>query len=1171
MASGPLHAVLHHLHRVVAASPAGAISDRQLLHRFARRHDEDAFAVLVRRHGDMVLGVCRRVLHDSHAAEDVFQATFLVLARTATSGRWHDSVGPWLHEVAYRLAVKARSGATRRLAVESNWEPTASREHLPEAERHELRTIVDEEVGRLPDRYRLPVVLCYLEGRTNAEAAEQLGWSKTTLRGRLARARDVLRARLTRRGLALPGATVLAGLAAGELSAAVPATLTASTVRLAALLAAPEAGALTQVSGRIAALADGMTRALFVSKVKTAALVLLMVGLLAAGAGFLAHQALAEKPAEERQADTPPAPAATGDNPRGVDEGRLDPFGDPLPAGALSRLGTNRLRHGGLIDLLAFAPDGKTLASAGLDGFIHIWDATTGKELRRISNVSSPDHVGGDYVRSLAFAPDGKTLAGAGLNSPTCLWNAATGEEIHRFGGYQHRAGWALFSPDGKMLAYGGGWNLAGDDPVICLADAARGQELQRFVGHEGKVDRVAFSAEGKALVSSGHDGTIRLWDVATGKELHRWGGERFALSPDGKVLAFSAKDRVIHLSDTTTGKELRQWEGALGEFQSLLFSPDGRILAVAGYANKWLGAWDVATGKALLAAPLGGKREEVNCILFASSGPTLLSGHADGSVRVWDLTMESPARRFQAHEEGVLRMALSPDGRTLASTSATYFNGESVVRLWEVATGKPLVQHVGPQRAIGFVAFSADSKLVATSSGEPALHLWEAASGKHLHTMTANGPLAFTLDSKTLLSGGWSDGKIHFWDTASGTETRQFQAHPRSLAGLALTPDGKTLVTVGGDSFLRLWDLAREKELHDFGGKQTSAILRIALSPDGKLLVSAHQDHSIAVWDVVTGKLLRRLHDTAYIASVAISPDSKLLASTTNQEPVVRLWDVTTGEVIRRLTLAPVPDPKSGQLGFNGAPWDVVAFSPDGRTVLGGGQHFKVIHCWEVSTGKQRCRFQGHQGHVVCLAFSPDGTMLVSGGSDASALVWDVTGRLERERTPAPALTDAQLDALWTDLAGVEADVVYQAMCRLRQSPREAVALLRKQVPPVPIADAQRLSAWLRDLDSNQFAIREKAKQELEKLGEAAEPALRKALEAQPSAEVRQRVTQLLERLDGQEQLRQSRALEVLEWIGNQETLKTLRTLAEGAPEAVLTQQAKRSLVRLARRPEKP
>jgi RNA polymerase sigma factor (sigma-70 family) len=182
-------------------------TDRELLARFAAHRDEEAFTALVRRHGPLVWGVCRRMLSQTQDAEDAFQAVFLVLARKAASVRWHNEVGSWLHAVAIRIARKARGAAARRQTRERQIEPMPEVE-MPEQQAQELGPLLDEEVSRLPEKYRGPVILCYLQGKTYAEAARLLGWPEGTVSGRLARARDLLHARLTRRGLTLSSAAL---------------------------------------------------------------------------------------------------------------------------------------------------------------------------------------------------------------------------------------------------------------------------------------------------------------------------------------------------------------------------------------------------------------------------------------------------------------------------------------------------------------------------------------------------------------------------------------------------------------------------------------------------------------------------------------------------------------------------------------------------------------------------------------------------------------------------------------------------------------------------------------------------------------------------------------------------------------------------------------------------
>src|SRR5262249_37660978 len=264
MANGRLSAVLGRLHRLIGPRAASPDSDRHLLERFAASRDEAAFTELVRRHGPMVLGVCRRVLRHAQDAEDAFQATFLVLATKAGSPRWEESVARWLYEVAFRVAHKARVGAARRRARERQATAMAQAEPGAGEAWDDLREVLDEEVNRLPCKYRSPVVLCYLEGKTNTEAARELGWTKGTVSGRLARARDLLRTRLARRGVPLPTAAT-AALLPGR-APALPSPLVSATVR-AALTHAPLAG----VSAQTAALVRGVLREMARSRLKVLA------------------------------------------------------------------------------------------------------------------------------------------------------------------------------------------------------------------------------------------------------------------------------------------------------------------------------------------------------------------------------------------------------------------------------------------------------------------------------------------------------------------------------------------------------------------------------------------------------------------------------------------------------------------------------------------------------------------------------------------------------------------------------------------------------------------------------------------------------------------------------------------------------------------------------------
>jgi RNA polymerase sigma factor (sigma-70 family) len=304
MPGRPFRGVIAYLRRVNEAPAPGTAGDSHLVERFVRQRDETAFAELVRRHGPMVLSVCRRVLRHEQDAEDAFQATFLVLARKAASIRARASVGGWLYGVAQRVAFKARSAAARRRQQER--QPAAAAappDPAGEAARSELRPVLAEELGRLPEKYRAPVVLCYLEGRTNEEAARALGWTKGTVSGRLARARDLLRGRLARRGLALTGAALAAALAE-EAPAAVPNLVSQTTARAAAL------GAAGPVSPAVVALTEGVLRAMFLSKLRTYGVVMLSLLMIGIPAGVLAYHALADEPKEPKK-EPPPAARAS--------------------------------------------------------------------------------------------------------------------------------------------------------------------------------------------------------------------------------------------------------------------------------------------------------------------------------------------------------------------------------------------------------------------------------------------------------------------------------------------------------------------------------------------------------------------------------------------------------------------------------------------------------------------------------------------------------------------------------------------------------------------------------------------------------------------------------------------------------------------------------------------
>jgi hypothetical protein len=402
-------------------------------------------------------------------------------------------------------------------------------------------------------------------------------------------------------------------------------------------------------------------------------------------------------------------------------------------------------------------------------------------------------------------------------------------------------------------------------------------------------------------------------------------------------------------------------------------------------------------------------------------------------------------------------------------------------------------------------------------------------------------------------------DPAIRLLDTATGKElcTLQSDAYLRSLR---LSPDGKRLAADGQDG-IHVWNTSSAKELLCIKG-QRSHREALVFSPDASQLAWAGDaDRTVHVWDIAAGKEIRQWQTQQEKTRVlVISPDGKYLAGADRGD--VRVWAVATGKQV-------------AQFRGQGQAWILsLAFSPSGRVLAAGaerspdngagGEAASSIYLWEIPSNQEIQKIAGPQGSVTALAFAPNGRTLASGGVDSTILLWDLTGSARSGKSKPAPWTAAELDKLWSGLAG-DAAQADRVLWMLALAPKQSVPFLKDCLRPVMPADGQLVAKLIADLDSKDFAVRDQAARKLDELGEAAETALRTTLKGDPTLEVRQRVELLLTKRAGPV-LRQLRAIEALEHIGTPEARQVLTALAKTAPNPQVAQAASAALERLAR-----
>jgi WD40 repeat protein len=889
---------------------------------------------------------------------------------------------------------------------------------------------------------------------------------------------------------------------------------------------------------------------------------------------------------------------------------RTDSLGDPLPPGAVARIGTLRFKHNPAhsytVDVVQFAPDGSKIVSLSeYCRTVRLWDAATGKEIA--GPWSSTNRPRGMTPDAVAFAPDATKMAVA--------FNSDFDEDE---------------TPPGQIIVY----------------DLRRGQTVKTITGmnHFGRA--LVFTSDGKTLVSAG-EGTVCWWDLASGKEKRSWAvfaddksanrdGKtktfiNCALAPDARSLAvevawavvpvdgeavrarvaeealgFDLGTRTITWRSTCArteyepGLQLKLGDVFTGQKCRIALSANGKRVAVPGDQRK-VEVRNAATGK-LLSAPLrtNDLSGEVLGLALSSDGSQLAAAFADGQVLqvfLCNINNASGARvaprklvtRVAQNEPGLCCLNFSPDDKKLV------IGVDSDVQVYDVATLQETQPWEGHRGWIDFVHFAVDGKALLTGSGHNDIHprehaRWDTTTWKRVQVTSIGSPpwpnvgvvspdqSVYADESGTALYSlktGKLDSRL---DQPRATNTPWPQKCMFSPSGKHYLLAFKTDKGIGSDRLYGVLSGKLRCELPAQAFCYQAGI--VAFSPDERLIAILGEENLLHVHDTATGKQLHCLEsawrkdefaDRHFVASLAFSTDNKYLASwITNvgeQDPgrkPIRVWNMADGNELAQIA------PENSNLRHAAYERVRFAWSPDGR-VLAVGQH--KIRLWEMATLGIRRELPGHgDASVQGLSFSPDGRLLASGATDTTVLIWDVstTGGVPGSAVPGVAMAPPELEKRWGILAADDAAKAYVAIRELVATPAEAVAWIKERVKPVEAPDSKLVQKLIAQLGDEEFKTRQKAFAELLQIGEQLVPTIDQALARKPALETSSRLQNLRKSLTNTvikgPRLQAHRAIEVLEYIGTPEARRVLETLASGAPGALVTTQARAALTRLQR-----
>jgi WD40 repeat protein len=540
-------------------------------------------------------------------------------------------------------------------------------------------------------------------------------------------------------------------------------------------------------------------------------------------------------------------------------------------------------------------------------------------------------------------------------------------------------------------------WNLYYDSPP----------ELMTYSGHSAIINCVAFSPDGRSALSGSADKTLKLWDLVRGVEkstlsAHTLDVRSVCFSRDGHRALSGGDDNTVRLWDIDSGEAKVMGIPGGGHklaVTSVCFSPDGHR-ALSGSDDQTVRVWDIDSGNEVIA--LSGHTAGVTSVAFSVDGRAALSGSADATLKLWDVRSGNVSQTMSGHSGAVTNIAFCTDGHSAFSGSV-----DNTLRQWDLVSGKEIKTISGQSIGIKSVAFSPDGRralstgaftLSAYAGADATLTLWDLESGKVVGTFSAYtndvAGVALSPDGRTALAGG-ADRTLELLDLGDGEEVRTFVGHSRSVTTVAISPGDLIALSGSLDHKLKLWDLETGKALRTMSGHR-KGVYSVAFSPDGHTALSGSWDSTMRLWGIADGKEIMPPFPAAVaddlVAGVAFSPDGRTAFSCC-EDRTLTLWDLASGRNTRALAK---PSELSGPSGQSSG-WRGLAISCDGRTVLACSTD-GTMKMWDLASDKDPTTFSGHNGPVNCVAISVDSRRALSGSGDHSVRLWDTDSGIQRK-----------------------------------------------------------------------------------------------------------------------------------------------------------------------------